>query len=61
MFGLGWAEIIIILIILLLVFGVSRIPQIGTNLGKGIKNFQKSVRDGDDDKDSKEENGDKRD
>ncbi len=44
MFGLGWAEILIILIILLLVFGASRIPQLGESLGKGIKNFQKAVK-----------------
>jgi sec-independent protein translocase protein TatA len=43
MFGIGMPELIIILIILLVVFGASRLPEIGAGLGKGIKNFKKSV------------------
>jgi sec-independent protein translocase protein TatA len=42
MFGIGMPELIIILIILLVVFGASRLPDIGSGLGKGIKNFKKS-------------------
>ena len=38
----GAAELVFILIILLLVFGASRIPQIGEALGKGITNFKKA-------------------
>jgi len=45
MFGIGMPELIIILIILLVVFGASRLPEIGAGLGKGIKNFKKSLTD----------------
>jgi len=44
MFGLGWTEIILLILILLIVFGSTRLPQIGEALGKGIKNFQKSMK-----------------
>ena len=47
MFGIGMPELIIILIILLIVFGASRLPEIGSGLGKGIKNFKKSVTEAD--------------
>ncbi len=43
MFGIGMPELIIILLILLIVFGASRLPEIGSGLGKGIKNFRKSM------------------
>lgn len=45
MFGLGPWELIIILVIVLIVFGVGRLPELGTGLGEGIKNFRKSYRD----------------
>jgi len=45
MFGIGMPELIIILIILLVIFGASRLPEIGSGLGKGIKNFKKSLTD----------------
>ncbi len=40
--GIGAWEILVILLVLALIFGASRIPEIGSNLGKGIKNFKKS-------------------
>lgn len=40
--GIGPFEIVVILVVLALIFGASRIPEIGANLGKGIKNFKKS-------------------
>jgi len=40
--GLGGWEIFLILLALAVIFGASRIPEIGSNLGKGIKNFKKS-------------------
>jgi sec-independent protein translocase protein TatA len=49
MFGLGFPEIILILVIVILIFGTSRIPELGRGLGEGIRNFKKSVR-GDDEK-----------
>jgi sec-independent protein translocase protein TatA len=49
MFGLGFPEIILILVIVILLFGTSRIPELGRGLGEGIRNFKKSVK-GDDEK-----------
>lgn len=46
MFGsFGVTELIIILIILLLIFGPSRLGDLGSALGKGIKGFKKSLKD----------------
>ncbi len=42
MFGFGLPELIIILVIVLVVFGGSRLPEIGSALGKSIKNFKNS-------------------
>lgn len=44
MFGLGLPEIIIILVIILLLFGAKRLPQIGESLGKTVKEIRK-IRD----------------
>lgn len=41
--GFGAPELIIILVILLLLFGATRLPQLGASLGKGIKEFRKGV------------------
>jgi sec-independent protein translocase protein TatA len=59
MFGLGTQELIIILIIIVVLFGATRLPQIGSGIGQAIKNFKKSVREGDEidvtpDKETKE-------
>ena len=42
MFGFGLPELIIILVIVLVIFGGSRLPEIGSALGKSIKNFKSS-------------------
>src|SRR5438874_774312 len=43
MFGLGWMELLLILIIVLIVFGAGKLPQIGEGVGKAVKGFKKSV------------------
>lgn len=43
MFGLGLPELLIILVIILLVFGASRLGDIGSGLGKAIRGFKDSV------------------
>ena len=49
MFGsLGFPELLVILVIVILIFGTSRIPELGRGLGEGIRNFKKSVK-GDED------------
>jgi sec-independent protein translocase protein TatA len=53
MFGLGHGELLIILLIVLIIFGASRLPQLGEGLGKAIKGFKKGIAsDNDSSKDS---------
>lgn len=44
MFGLGIGELLLILLIVLIIFGAGKLPEIGEGLGRGIRNFRKSVR-----------------
>jgi sec-independent protein translocase protein TatA len=48
MFGsLGFTELILILVIVMIIFGAGKLPQLGEGLGKAIKGFKKSVHEAD--------------
>ena len=47
MFGLGWSELLVVLAIVLVIFGASRLPEIGRGLGSGIQEFRKSLKSDD--------------
>lgn len=47
MFGLGIQEILLILVVVLLVFGAKKLPEIGGGLGQAIKNFKKATTEPD--------------
>ncbi len=46
----GPLEIVVILMVVLLLFGAKRLPEIGRSLGEGIREFKKAIKDGSDDK-----------
>lgn len=43
--GLGMGEMVLIFLVVLLLFGAKKLPEIGSSLGKGIREFKSSVRD----------------
>lgn len=46
--GLGWQELLIVLVIVVIIFGVGKLPEIGGALGKGIKEFRTNATDPED-------------
>jgi sec-independent protein translocase protein TatA len=47
MFGIGIPELVIILVIILVIFGAGKLPEIGGGLGKAISNFRKATKESD--------------
>ena len=43
MFGIGMPELVIILLIIMIIFGANKLPQMGAGLAKGIRNFKKGI------------------
>ena len=58
---LGPMELIVILVIVVLIFGVNKIPQLGKGLGEGIRNFKASIKSIHEEPDEKAENKSKED
>ncbi len=53
--GIGWQEILLILLIVLLFFGARRIPEIAKGLGKGVREFKKAMHEVESDEEEKSE------
>jgi len=45
MFGLGMPELLVILVIVVVLFGANKLPQLGAGIGKGIKNFKDASKE----------------
>ncbi len=43
--NLGFGEILVIMLVVLLVFGAKRLPEVGASIGKGIREFKRSITD----------------
>jgi sec-independent protein translocase protein TatA len=56
MFGIGMPELIIILVIILIIFGAGKLPEIGAGMGKAIKNFKGATTEVDNEEKEKIEN-----
>ena len=55
--SIGWPEIILIILLVVLIFGAKKIPEIGRGIGDGIRNFRKAMKG--DAEDKSEKNGPK--
>jgi sec-independent protein translocase protein TatA len=54
MFGsLGVPELLILLLVVIIIFGAGKLPQLGKGLGEGIRNFKDSVKNGEEEKKDK--------
>ncbi len=53
--SIGMPELIVILVVVVLIFGVNKIPQLGKGLGEGIRNFKSALKDASEEKGTAEE------
>ncbi len=60
MFGMGLPEILVVLVVVLLIFGAAKLPEIGRALGQAIREFKKGSQDNVDRRDSGDADEDKR-
>jgi len=56
--GIGWVQILIILVVILILFGGKKIRTMGSDLGEGLKGFKKAIKDEDSAKDSESKSDD---
>jgi sec-independent protein translocase protein TatA len=57
MFGLRAQELVVILLIVVVIFGANKIPQLGKGIGEGIKNFKNAMKGGNQPPDDTEKDG----
>ena len=57
MFGIGMPELIIILVIIMIIFGAGKLPEIGAGIGKGIRNFKNATKEVEKEETNKIEDG----
>jgi len=60
MFGIGMPELIVILIIVLVIFGAGKLPEIGTGLGRAIRGFKKGLSETEPDDSKRMKGGDQK-
>lgn len=60
MFGIGMPELIVILLIVMIIFGAGKLPEIGTGLGRAIRGFKKGVSEADPDESKRIKEGDQK-
>lgn len=46
MFGMGWQELLLVLVIMLVFFGPNKLPELGKNLGKALSGFKQGLKEG---------------
>ena len=60
MFGLGYQELLLILVIVLVLFGGSKLPDLARSLGSSVKEFKKGVNEFNEDPSAAKKDGDKK-